>query len=147
MIQMGFCMYLLDTNVLSEIRKVKQNKANKNVVQWLKTVTGRELCTSVVVLMEIKKGILRVSRKDEQQAKHLESWYFGIKQTFANRIFHIDDVTADICATLHTPNPAPANDAWIASTALQHDLTLVTRNVNDFDIKGLKLLNPFEPLG
>ncbi len=137
-------MYLLDTNVLSEIRKIKQNKADKNLVRWLETVHGEELYTNVVVLMELKKGILKIRRKDDIQANHLESWYQGIKKTFAKRTLVIDEKTAEICASLHIPDPAPINDAWIASTAIQYNLTLVTRNVNDFKIRGLRVFNPFE---
>ncbi len=137
-------MYLLDTNILSEIRKIKQNRADENVVNWLSTVLHTELYTSVVVLMELEKGILQLRRKDENQANNLASWYHSIKPTFQNRIYGIDEETASICATLHSPNPAPANDAWIAATAMQHQLTLVTRNTSDFNVQGLRVFNPFD---
>ncbi|MBS9781668.1 MAG: type II toxin-antitoxin system VapC family toxin [Gammaproteobacteria bacterium] len=137
-------MYLLDTNILSEIRKIKQNRANENVVNWLANVLPTELYTNVVVLMEIEKGIVRLRRKDSQQADNLAAWYQTIKPTFQNRIYSIDEKTASICATLHSPNPAPANDAWIAATAIQHNLVLATRNTNDFNFQGLQVFNPFE---
>ncbi len=137
-------MYLLDTNVLSEMRKVKQGRANSNLTKWLSMVDRDDLYVNVVVLMEIRKGILRMARKDKLQANDLQLWYESIKHSFDGRILTIDENIADICASVHVPDQSPANDAWIASTAIAHDLTLVTRNVADFDIKGLQLFNPFD---
>lgn len=138
-------MYLLDTNIISEIRKIKQNKANKNLITWLDSVDKNTLYTNVVVLMELERGILKIQRKDPLQGRNLEIWYQAvIKPTFQGRIYPIDNGTISICASLHIPNPAPENDAWIASTALQHNLILVTRNVKDFNIPNLSILNPFE---
>lgn len=138
-------MYFLDTNILSEIRKVKQNKANENLVSWLTNVSKESLHTNVVVLMEIERGILRVERRDPQQAERLKDWYqTAVKPMFDNRVLAIDETTASICASLHIPDLAPENDAWIASSAIQYDLTLITRNTKDFQHPNLRVLNPFE---
>lgn len=139
-------MYLLDTNIVSELRKLKQNKANENVVAWLSSVPKESLYTNAIVLMEIERGILRVGRKDSKQADNLNSWYHtAVKAMFHERVLPIDEATASVCASLHIPDLAPENDAWIASSALQYDLTLVTRNTKDFDHLNLHVLNPFEP--
>ncbi|PWQ98672.1 type II toxin-antitoxin system VapC family toxin [Leucothrix pacifica] len=138
-------MYLLDTNVVSEIRKVRKNKANKNVVEWLSHVQKESLYTNAVVLMEIERGILRMAHKDPQQAERLKSWYHAaIKPMFYGRVLPIDEATATVCSTLHFPDLAPENDAWIAASAIQYDLTLVTRNTKDFEHPNLRVLNPFE---
>lgn len=138
-------MYLVDTNVVSEIRKVRQNKANKNVVEWLRHVQKESLYTNAVVLMEIERGILRMAHKDPQQAERLKSWYHAaIKPMFYGRVLPIDEATATVCSTLHFPDLAPENDAWIAASAIQYDLTLVTRNTKDFDHPNLRVLDPFE---
>ena len=138
-------MYLLDTNIVSEIRKIRRNKADENVVAWLSNVSKESFYTNAVVVMEIERGILRMSRKDQQQAASLKDWYQTVvKSMFHERILPIDEVTANICATLHIPDLAPENDAWIASSAIQYDLTLVTRNTKDFQHPNLRVLNPFE---
>lgn len=138
-------MYLLDTNVVSEIRKIRQNKANENVVAWLSRVQRESLYTNAVVLMEIERGILRMEHKDPQQADRLRSWYYAVvKPMFHERILPIDEATATVCSKLHFPDLAPENDAWIAASAIQYDLTLVTRNTKDFDHPNLRVLNPFK---
>ncbi len=138
-------MYLLDTNVISELRKVKQNKADQNVAAWLSNVPVQSLYTNAVVLMEIERGLLRVERKDPKQADALKSWYqIAVKSMFQGRTLPIDDATASVCAGLHFPDLAPENDAWIAASAIQYDLTLVTRNTKDFQHPNLNVLNPFE---
>lgn len=138
-------MYLLDTNVVSEMRKIKQNKADKNAVAWLLNVSKESLYTNAVVLMEIERGIIRMEHKDPQQADRLKSWYYAaVKPMFYERVLPINEVTASVCADLHFPDLAPENDAWIAASAMQYDLTLVTRNTKDFQHQGLRILNPFE---
>lgn len=138
-------MYLLDTNIIAEIRKVKQNKADKNVSLWLNTVSKEQFYTNAVILMEIERGILSKQRKDRQQANELENWYqTAVKAMFLERVLTIDDATASICARLHVPDRAPENDAWIAASAIQHNLTLVTRNSKDFQHPNLHVFNPFE---
>lgn len=136
--------FFFDTNIVSEIRLILSGKANPNFVQWLKTVDMQNCWTSVVVFMEIEKGILRKERKDKFQGEHLKIWLeTSIKPLFANRILNIDLETAKICASLHIPNPRPDNDAWIAASCIQHNLTLITRNEADFQNLGMKIINPF----
>jgi len=138
-------MYLLDTNVVSETRKIRQNKADKNVVAWFSRVQKESLYTNAVVLMEIERGILRLENKDPQQANRFKSWYhLAVKPMFHRRILPIDDATATVCSKLHVPDLSPENDAWVAASAIQYDLTLVTRNTKDFEHANLRVLNPFE---
>lgn len=138
-------MYLLDTNVISEMRKIPKGKANPNVANWFKTTKPSQLYTSIVVMMELQRGMLLKKRKDTIQSKNLEIWLkMSVKYTFAQHILYITDEISDICADLHVPNPRPENDAWIASTAIAHELILVTRNVGDFQNMPVRLLNPFD---
>ena len=135
-------MYLLDTNIISETRR--PYRANSNVTAWLAATDSNSLYTSVVVMMELERGILGMERKDPQQGAVLREWLnVVIEPAFAGRVLPIDEDTAAICAALHIPSQAPANDAWIAATALQHGYTLITRNTADFERSGAKLLNPF----
>lgn len=137
-------MYLLDTNVISEMRKIKRGTGNAAFAKWLKQTDSSTFYTSVVVLMELQRGVLGMARKDPQQGAALRLWLETLMQTlFAGRILPIDPGTAALCATLHIPDRAPENDAWIAATALQHGLVLVTRNRSDFANTGVKLLDPF----
>lgn len=138
-------MYLLDTNVISEMRKIPKGRANTNVANWFKTTKPSQLYTSIVVMMELQRGMLLKKRKDPVQGENLAQWLVhSVRPTFANHILYITDDISDICSTLHVPNPCPENDAWIASTTIAHDLILVTRNVKDFQNMPVKLFNPFE---
>lgn len=138
-------MYLLDTNILSEMRKMPKGKADENVVNWLYKVGDAELFVSVITLMEIERGVLGMERKDPEQGLLLRHWFETlVKPRFQNHTLYIDDTeTASICARLHIPDKSPENDAWIAATALRYNLTLVTRNTKDFEHMGVKLFNPF----
>lgn len=138
-------MYLLDTNIVSEMRKVKNGKANQNVVRWLSLQNSSDFYINSIVMMEIERGILGMERKDPIQGKHLRVWQTAFLNEFLkNPVLPITAKTAQICAKLHIPDFAPENDAWIASSALEHHLILVTRNVQDFAGTGVKLFNPFE---
>ncbi|MCW9732591.1 type II toxin-antitoxin system VapC family toxin [Avibacterium sp. 20-15] len=138
-------MYFIDTNVLSEIRKIKSGKANQGVINWLSEINEQQIYTNIIVMMELERGILAKERKDPWQGKILRQWFeHTIKTGFSNRILHLNDKTAKICATLHIPDHCPENDAWIAASAIQYGLTLVTRNTADFSRMGVKLLNPFD---
>ena len=138
-------MYLLDTNVLSEIRKISQGKAHPAVAAWAERVDFDRCYLSVITLLEIEQGILRVQhRGDEAQFLRLEKWLNDtVLPTFAARILPIDAHTARVCARLHVPDQRPYNDALIAACAIRHGLTLVTRNTRDFAALQVPLLNPF----
>lgn len=138
-------MYLLDTNVISEVRKIKTGKANPNFVKWFSTIAEQDIFINATVLMEIERGILAKERKDAQQGVILRAWFERVVlPTFHGKILKIDEKTAQICARLHIPNHTPENDAWIASSAIQHHLILITRNTADFAHLGVKWFNPFE---
>ena len=138
-------LYLLDTNVVSETRKIKNGKADTNFIRWFAHVNQDSLHISVVVLMELQRGILSVARRDAGQAEGLRLWYrHGVLDFYRGRILGVDECTADICAGLHVPDKSPENDAWIAALALQHNLALVTRNTSDMQHAGIKLFNPFQ---
>lgn len=137
--------YLLDTNVISELRKAGTPKANPEVIAWANTVDADEMFISALTLMEIEKGILKFARKDPVQAHHLQRWYQErVLIEFAWRTFDIDSSICRLCAQLHIPDERPATDALIAATAMHHDLILVTRNVKDFAGMGVMLLNPWD---
>jgi predicted nucleic acid-binding protein len=138
-------MFLLDTNVISELRKAGDGKADINVVAWLSSVDATNFYLSAVTLMEIELGILRIERRDPAQGARLRVWMDQrILPEFADRILPIDTAVALRCAPLHVPDPRPERDAFIAATALAHGMTVVTRNVGDFAPTGVPLLNPWD---
>lgn len=136
-------MYLLDTNVLSELRTGKP-QPNRQVLEWASSVPLGAQYVSVISWMEIDIGILRLERRTPPQGQALRTWLSGVRGLFAVRTLAIDDAVVQRCARLHVPNPAPPHDALIAATALVHGLTLVTRNTADFAGMGVQLLNPWE---
>lgn len=137
-------MYLLDTNAISEIRKVPKNKANLGFARWFATVHYEDLYVNTVIMMELEKWYLIKEIKDPTQAKFIKDWVFEVAYPrFENRILEIDLKTAKVCATLFVPNPKPENDAWIGATAIAYDLIVVTRNVDDFAEMPVKVFNPF----
>lgn len=138
-------MYLLDTNVISEIRRLKHGKCDPNVAKWVQNTTEELMYTNAVVMMELERGVLSMERKDPKQGKMLRNWLEErVKPAFLGKVLPIEEQTAQICAKLHIPDHAPENDAWIAASAIQHHLILVTRNTADFARTGVKLFNPFE---
>lgn len=138
-------MYLLDTNVVSELRKAKSGKANKNVIAWAKDISPSSLFLSVITVLELETGILLVERRDPSQSAILRSWLEAhVLTTFSERILPIDVAVAQRCAKLHVPDPRSDRDAIIAATALVHGMTVVTRNTSDFDQTGVEILNPWE---
>ena len=138
-------MFLLDTNILSEIRKISQGRADPALARWVQAIDFDRCHLCVITLLEIEQGILRVQhRGDEAQFLRLEKWLNDtVLPTFGTRILPIDAHTARICARLHVPDQRPYNDALIAASAIRHDLTLVTRNTRDFAALQVPLLNPF----
>lgn len=139
-------MYLLDTNVVSALRR--PNKADANVRNWAANVRLAELFLSTITVLEIERGILLIERRDPAQATILRAWLeHHVLADFAGRIFAIDVPVARRCAPLHVPDRQPERDAMIAATALVHGMTVVTRNTADFIATGVALLNPWnEPV-
>ena len=141
-------MYILDTNVISELRKAK--KTHPNVKKWAERVPSASLYISVISVLELEIGILLVERRDNQQGAILRAWMdLHVLPTFSGRILSIDTAVAQRCAmlhvpALHVPNPRSDRDALIAATALVHGLTVATRNVADFELTGVGVLNPWE---
>ena len=138
-------MILLDTNVISELRKVGDGKADANVVAWVSSLDAWTLFLSVTSLMEIELGILRIERRDPLQGARLRAWMdLQVLPEFAERTLAIDAAVALRCARLHTPDPRPERDALIAATALTHGMTIATRNVRDFAGLGVRVVNPWD---
>lgn len=138
-------MYLLDTNVVSELRKAKSGKADKNVIAWAREVSPSSLFLSVITILELEAGILLVERRDPSQGAILRSWLEAhVLPVFSERILYLDVAVAKRCAKLHIPDPRSDRDAIIAATALVHGMTVVTRNISDFDQTGVEILNPWE---
>jgi predicted nucleic acid-binding protein len=139
-------MFLLDTNVISELRKTGDGKADANVVAWSSSVEATRLYLSAVTLMELELGILRMERRDVAHGARLRSWMANhVLPEFSERVLSFDAPAALRCARLHVPDPRSDRDAQIAATALVHGMTVVTRNVADFIPTGVPLLNPWEP--
>lgn len=137
-------MYLLDTNVVSELRKAKTGKADKNVVAWAGGVPATRLFLSAITILELETGILLVERRDPQQAAVLRAWLDGqVLPSFAGRILAVDTAVAQRCAKLHVPDPRSDRDALIAATALVHGMAVATRNVADFEPTGVGIVNPW----
>lgn len=135
-------MYLLDTNVLSELRR--RRRADPDVLAWAAAMAEASAFISVISLFEIERGILLAERRDPGQAAHLRRWLeTRILAEFDDRILPVDEAVALRCARLHVPDPRPDRDALIAATALVHGLTVVTRNMTDFEGTGVALINPW----
>jgi len=136
-------MFLLDTNVLSELRR--PDRAHRGVVQWASSMPVEQFFISAISLLEVERGALRIARKDAAQAQVLRNWIDEqILVRFEGRILPVDAMVALRCAQLHVPDPKPERDGLIAATALVHGLTLATRNVEDFTATGVRLLNPWQ---
>jgi predicted nucleic acid-binding protein len=137
-------MYLLDTNVVSELRKAKSGKADANVMAWASSVLPNSLFISAISLLELETGILLVERRDPAQGALLRAWMAGhVLPAFEGRVLAVDTHVALRCARLHVPDPRPDRDALIAATALTHEMTVVTRNTADFEPTGVPTINPW----
>jgi toxin FitB len=139
-------MYLLDTNIVSELRKAKSGKADTNVKAWAESVSATSLFLSAITILELEAGILLIERRDPTQGAMLRAWLDGhVLPAFSGRILPVDVAVAQRCAKLHVPAPRPHRDALIAATALVHGMTVVTRNVVDFESTGVEIFNPWLP--
>jgi predicted nucleic acid-binding protein len=140
-------MYLLDTNVVSEVRKVEEGRADARVAAWQLQVDPATCFISAMTLMELEIGVLRMERRDAVQGAVLRAWLERrVLPEFSGRVLAVDEAVARYCARLHAPDPRPERDALIAATALVHGMTVVTRNTGDFAPTGVLLINPWEPL-
>lgn len=144
-------MYLLDTNIISELKKIQNNRINPNVLNWFNHQNPQKFYTSSIVIMELKIGALLRQKKDETAYQNLMNWIdYTVIPAFNGQILPIDDAVLAVCANLHVPNPRGQHDALIGATAISCNMTVVTRNVSDFDgmsVNGaiLPIINPFNP--
>lgn len=137
-------MFLLDTNVVSELRKVRLGTGNERVAKWSDSVDAGELYLSVITIQELEIGILLAEGRDTLEGDKLRRWFTQqVIPTFSGRILPVDTAVAQASARLHVPDPKPIRDGLIAGTALVHGMTVVTRNVADFERTGVSILNPW----
>lgn len=134
-------MYLLDTNVVSELRKAK--KVDRGVRMWAQALPAASLYLCAISILELEIGILLIERRDRKQGAVLRAWMNGrVLPACDGRILAIDTAVAQRCATLHAPSPRSDRAALIAATALVHGMTVVTRNVDHFQPTGVAVVNP-----
>ncbi len=133
--------FLLDTNIISELRKGP--RTNAGVAAWFEAATDDELHLSVVVVGELRQGFERVRARDPRSANHLERWLEGLVESYADRILPVDLEVAELWGRLNVPDPLPVIDGLLAATAVAHGLTLVTRNIRDVRRTGAVTVNPF----
>jgi predicted nucleic acid-binding protein len=138
-------MFIVDTDVVSELRKARSGRADANVMAWTRSVDATRLFVSAITIMELELGVLLIERRDAVQGARLRSWLDQqVLPEFAQRTLPIDLTVAQRCARLHVPNRRGEADALIAATALVHGMTVVTRNVLDFEPTGVPLLDPWK---
>ena len=138
-------MYLLDTNVVSELRKIRSGKADANVARWADRVDASELFVSVITVQELEIGVLLAERKDPPKGAILRAWLDQhVLPAFAERVLPVDVAVALRGASLHVPELRPVRDAMIAATALVHGMPVVTRNVSDFEPTGVRIIDPWQ---
>lgn len=138
-------MYLLDTNVVAELRKAKSRKMDQTVLAWAQSVPAARLFLSVITVLELELGALLVERRDPKQGAVLRSWLNAhVLPAFRDRVLPVDTAVGQRCARLHVPDPRPDRDALIAATALVHGMAVATRNVDDFAPTGVETVNPWK---
>jgi predicted nucleic acid-binding protein len=137
-------MFLLDTNVISELRKARAGKADRNVATWVRTVPAGSLFLSAIVIQELEISTLLAEHRDPSKGAILRAWLEDhVLPAFSERILPVDTAVARRSAALHIPDPRPIRDGLMAATALTHGMTVVTRNVADFEPTGVPLINPW----
>ena len=137
-------MYLLDTNVVSEFRKLGSAQINSNVKEWAEATDPELMFLSAISILELEIGVLQVERRDKNQGQVLRKWLSKhVLPAFSGRVLSVDLAVAQRCASLHVPNPKSERDAMIAATAIEHRMTIVTRNIADFSQSGVKMFDPW----
>jgi hypothetical protein len=136
--------YLIDTNIISEVRK--GDTCDANVAAWYASIDDADIYLSVLVLGEIRKGIERARPNDPARAHALEKWLDTVRESFADRVLPVDQSVADEWGRMSAKRPVPAIDALLAATAKIHRMTLATRNLSDVADLGADVLNPFVPM-
>ena len=138
-------MFVLDTNIVSELRKVRSGKANAGVTAWATGVSSAQMFISSITIHELEHGVLLRERTDPAQGAVLRTWLDeSVAAAFVERVLPVDEAVARRAAALHVPDPAPFRDALIGATAIVERMTVVTRNVRDFErFEGIDLLNPW----
>ncbi len=137
-------MFLLDTNVVSELRKVRAGRADPQVARWADRVDAAQLYLSVVTVQELEIGVRLLERRDATQGQVLRRWLDDqVLPAFAERTLPIDTAIALRSAALHVPDPRPVRDTLIAATAAVHGMAVVTRNERDFEGAGVRVVNPW----
>ncbi|QSB13121.1 type II toxin-antitoxin system VapC family toxin [Natronosporangium hydrolyticum] len=138
-------MFLLDTNVVSELRKARAGRADKHVAAWAAGASAASMFVSVITIQELEIGVLLAERRDPTQGAILRQWLAKqVLPAFAERIIPVDTAVARRSAMLHVPDPRPVRDSLIAATAMVHGLAVVTRNVGDFRPMGAELVDPWQ---
>ena len=133
--------YLLDINVISEVRKPR---GDERVKRWISSVPVEDLYLSVLTLGEVRRGIGRLERRDPAQAEIYEAWLTTVLRDYADRIIPVDAQAAEEWGSMNVPGPVPVVDGLMAATAKVRNMTLVTRNTSDVVRTGARLLNPFD---
>ena len=141
-------MFLLDTNVVSELRKVGDGRADARLAEWIAGQDAASFYISALTLMELEIGILRIERRDELQGKRLRRWMDGqVLPEFLERTLPVDSAVALKCARLHVLDPQAERDALIAATAMVHGMTVVTRNLADYEATAVAAIDPWSGAG
>ena len=138
-------MFLLDTNIISESRKLGTARIDAQAARWLSEVDVEATFVSAMTIFELERGVRQMERRDAVQGAGLRRWFESqVLATYEQRTLPLSLNVAMICAGLHIPDPKSERDAWIAATAIEAGLMLATRNVSDFEGMGMELVNPFK---